>query len=126
MTTVLCNFSTNACSCKMLFFLNFCVNFNIKVKLEDNQLCADCFSCVSLSFNTFSRVAGCGKYNSVYYCTKIITFSLSRSVAFSPCMRHLRINKTSGGKFHCGGWQKVEIFQLRTAMPSPVTVADIL
>ncbi len=29
---------------------------------------------------------------------------------FSPCLRHLRINVTSGCKFSCGGRQTVKIF----------------
>ncbi len=52
------------------------------------------------------RFAGCGKYNSGYSCTKMIKFSLSRLGMFSSCLRHLRINVTSGWKFRCGGQLK--------------------
>ncbi len=57
-----------------------------------------------------SRFSGCDKYNSGYYCTKIISFSLSRSDMFSPCMRHLRINIKSCPKSRCGGQQKLKYF----------------
>ncbi len=59
-----------------------------------------------------STLAGCCKYNSVCYCTKSITFSLSRSDMFSPCMRHLRSYVTSGCKFPRGEQQEVKIFEL--------------
>ncbi len=36
------------------------------------------------------RFSCCGKYNSRYYCTKGITFSLSRPDIFHPCTRHSR------------------------------------
>ncbi len=51
-------------------------------------------SFVLITFQLFvrhlNRFSGCGKYNSRYYCTKIISFSLLSSDTFSPYVRHLR------------------------------------
>ncbi len=100
-TTILCNFSSYTCSCEMQLFPFFYWKLDIKVKL---------LSMWQLFVWQLSRFAGCGKYNSGYHCSKLITFSLSRSVMFSPCMRHLRINVTSGCKFCHRGQHKAEIF----------------
>ncbi len=100
--------SSCTCSCKMQLFLIFYCKLNIKVKL---------LSICQLFVWHLSRFAGCGKYNSRYYCTKSVTFSSSKSGVFSPCLRHLRINVTSVCKFPCGGQQKVKIF---SRLPSSI------
>ncbi len=92
---------------KCSFLLIIYCKLKIKIKLENNQLCADCLPCISFLCDIS---VGLQADNSRYHCTKIITFSLSRLGVFSPRVRHLRINVTSGCKFHCGEQQKVKIF----------------
>ncbi len=72
--TILYNFSSHACSCKCVFLLIFYCKLQIKVKLEDWCHSADCLPCIRFFMWHLGWFSGCGKYNSGYYCTKVITF----------------------------------------------------
>ncbi len=123
--TILHNYSSwSACGCKMQLSLNF---FYCKPETKVKLPPALCWlaAIYQLFMWHLSGFPGSGQYSPGGYCyAKIISFLLSCSAMFSPCVRHLTRHPVVNSFMEDS--KKLKTIQLYTAIPSYIVAGSFL